>query len=51
MLRSLFPNSHRRFLSLPLSGPIAEGFDDWLTFNGYSILAPVFDQHTAARGR
>src|SRR2546429_1000528 len=36
MLRCLFPNSHRRFLSLPLLGPIAEGFDDWLAFNGYT---------------
>ena len=36
MLRSLFPNSHRRFLSLPLLGPIAEDFDDWLAFNGYT---------------
>jgi hypothetical protein len=36
MLRSLFPRSHRRFLSLPLLGPIAEGFDDWLAFNGYT---------------
>jgi integrase/recombinase XerD len=42
MLRSLFPNSHRRFLSLPLLGPIAEGFDDWLTFNGYTRYSRQF---------
>ena len=38
MLHSLFPRAHRRFLSLPLLGPLADGFDDWLTVNGY---APV----------
>lgn len=38
MLHSLFPQAHRRFLSLPLLGPLADGFDDWLTVNGY---APV----------
>jgi integrase/recombinase XerD len=36
MLRSLFPRDHRRFLSLPLLGPIADGFHDWLASNGYS---------------
>src|ERR1700737_480944 len=42
MLRSLFPNSHRRFLSLSLLGPIAEGFDDWLAFNGYTRYSRQF---------
>jgi hypothetical protein len=28
MLHSLFPKAQRRFLSLPLLGPIADGFDD-----------------------
>ena len=36
MLRSLFPRSHQKFLSLPLLGPIADGFDDWLAANGYT---------------
>jgi Phage integrase, N-terminal SAM-like domain len=36
MLHSLFPKAHRRFLSLPLLGPIADGFDDWLAANGYT---------------
>ena len=36
MLHSLFPKAHRRFLSLPLLGPIADGFDDWLVGNGYT---------------
>lgn len=36
MLRSLFPRCHRKFASLPLLGPIANGFDDWLATNGYT---------------
>ena len=36
MLHSLFPKAHHRFLSLPLLGPIADGFDDWLAGNGYT---------------
>jgi integrase/recombinase XerD len=36
MLRSLFPRDHRRYLSLSLLGPIADGFDDWLASNGYT---------------
>ena len=36
MLHSLIPRAYRRFLSLPLLGPIADGFDDWLAFNGYT---------------
>jgi len=36
MLHSLFPKSHWRFLSLPVLGSIAEGFDDWLALNGYT---------------
>src|SRR6266853_2774701 len=36
MLRSLFPKAHRRFLSMPLLGPVADGFDDWLAANGYT---------------
>src|SRR5256884_287354 len=36
MLHSLFPKAHLRFLSLPLLGPIADSFDDWLAANGYT---------------
>lgn len=42
MLHSLFPQANCRFLSLPLLGPIADGFDDWLAANGY---APVSRQN------
>jgi len=36
MLHSLFPKAHLRFLSMPLLGPIADSFDDWLAANGYT---------------
>ena len=36
MLRSLFPRSSHKFLSMPLLGPIAEGFDDWLATGGFT---------------
>jgi integrase/recombinase XerD len=36
MLLSLLPKVHRRFLSMPLLGPVADGFDDWLAANGYT---------------
>src|SRR5260370_349613 len=36
MLRSLFPKAHHKFLSLPLLGPITDGFDDWLAASGYT---------------
>jgi hypothetical protein len=36
MLHSLFPQTYCRFLSLPLLGPVADGFDDWLAANGYT---------------
>jgi integrase/recombinase XerD len=35
MLRSLFPKAHHKFLSMPLLGPITDGFDDWLAANAY----------------
>ena len=38
MLRSLYPKAHRRYLSLPLLGSIADGLDDWLASNGYTEL-------------
>ena len=36
MLHSLLPKAHRKALALPLLGPIADGFDDWLAVNGYT---------------
>lgn len=36
MLRSLLPKSHKKFLCLPLLGPIVDGFDDWLATNNYA---------------
>ena len=36
MLKSLLPKAHARMLALPLLGPIADGFDDWLAANGYT---------------
>lgn len=36
MLHSLFPKAHPKFLSMPLLGPISDGFDDWLAANGYT---------------
>jgi integrase/recombinase XerD len=39
MLHSLLPRVYRRFLSLPLLGPIADGFDDWLAANGYTRIS------------
>jgi integrase/recombinase XerD len=39
MLHSLFPRDHHKFLSLPLLGPIADSFDDWLAANGYTQLS------------
>src|SRR5882724_7755188 len=36
MLRSLFPKAHRKYLSLPLLGPVADDFDDWLAANGFT---------------
>jgi len=36
MLRSLFPKAYRKYLTLPLLGPITEGFDDWLALSGFT---------------
>jgi len=36
MLRSILPKAHHKFLSLPLLGPITDGFDDWLAANGFT---------------
>jgi integrase/recombinase XerD len=36
MLRSLLPKAHQKFLSMPLLGPIVDGFDDWLVASGFT---------------
>jgi integrase/recombinase XerD len=36
MLSCLLPKAHHKILSLPLLGPIADGFDDWLSSQGYT---------------
>jgi integrase/recombinase XerD len=43
MLHILFPKSHHRFLSLPLLGPVADGFDDWLAANAYTRGSRKFE--------
>jgi len=36
MLHSLLPKAHDKFLSLPLLGPIIDGFDDWLAASSFT---------------
>jgi integrase/recombinase XerD len=36
MLRTLLPKVHHKFLSMPLLGPITDGFDDWLADSGFT---------------
>lgn len=36
MLLQLYPRVHRRYLSLPVFGPIVESFGTWLLKEGYS---------------
>ncbi len=58
MLRSLLPKAHRKYLSLPLLGPIADGFDDWLAASGFTRgsrtlsihLLPLVDTNLRRRG-
>ncbi|MFQ5473389.1 MAG: tyrosine-type recombinase/integrase, partial [Dehalococcoidia bacterium] len=35
MLTKLFPRMHRRFSSLPILGPVVDGFAEWLFQQGY----------------
>jgi integrase/recombinase XerD len=58
MLRSAFPRAHQKYFSLPLLGPIADGFDDWLTTSGFTRgsrklainLLPIADKTLRRRG-
>jgi integrase/recombinase XerD len=36
MLRELFPKVHRRYASLPIIGPVLDGYGAWLLKQGYS---------------
>lgn len=36
MLQSLLPKTHAKFRALPLLGAVTDGFEDWLTTNGYA---------------
>jgi integrase/recombinase XerD len=36
MLKSLLPKAHRKYLAMPLLGPVVDGFENWLTSNGYT---------------
>ena len=57
MLRSVFPRAHQKYLSLPLLGPITDGFDDWLTASGFTQgsrtlaihLLPIADKQLRRR--
>ena len=42
MLRSLLPKAHHKFLSLPVLGPITDGFDDWLAASGFTLGSRKF---------
>ena len=58
MLRSAFPKAHQKYCSLPLLGPIADAFDDWLAASGFTPgsrklainLLPVADKKLRRRG-
>ncbi len=58
MLRSLFPRAHQKYFSLPLLGPITDGFDDWLIASGFTQgsrtlaihLMPIADKQLRRRG-
>src|SRR5664279_3459662 len=58
MLRSVFPRAHQKYLSLPLLGPITDGFDDWLAASGFTRgsrklsihLLPIVDKSLRRRG-
>ena len=58
MLRSLFPRAHQKYFSLPLLGPITDGFDHWLKASGFTVgsrtlainLLPIADKQLRRRG-
>src|ERR1700694_430351 len=58
MLRYVFPRAHQKYFSLPLLGPITDGFDDWLAASGFTQgsrtlamhLLPIADKQLRRRG-
>jgi len=58
MLRFAFPRAHQKYFSLPLLGPITDGFDDWLAACGFTRgsrklainLLPIADKKLRRRG-
>lgn len=42
MLRAPFPKAHPKFQSMPLLGPVVDGFEDWLADNGYTRKSRKF---------
>jgi len=58
MLRSVFPKAHHKYFSLPLLGPITDGFDDWLAASGFTHgsrklainLLPIVDRKLRRHG-
>ena len=58
MLHVQFPRSYRKFLSLPVLGPIADALDDWLATTGYTrssreisiTMLPYVDAELRRRG-
>lgn len=41
MLKKLFPESHGRYLSFPILGPVLDDFDDWLIERGYTRMTRI----------
>jgi hypothetical protein len=42
MLTTLFPQAFQRHSGLPLLGPIADSFDDWLLDRGYTVTSKTY---------
>ena len=42
MLTTLFPRAFQRHSGLPLLGPIADSFDDWLLDRGYTVTSRTY---------
>lgn len=59
MLKRLYPESHDRYLSLPVLGPIVDKFDDWLVERGCTYWTRIvriaatarLDEYFRSRGR
>jgi site-specific recombinase XerD len=49
MLLDLFPTTHLQYTSLPIVGPILEGYSTWLLTEGHSRARVAVHCHTARR--